>query len=396
MRLAFYAPMKPPSHPIPSGDRRMARLLIRAWEEAGVEVELASELRSHEGSGDPARQSEIATAAGREAERLISVYAGRPSQDRPRAWFTYHVYYKAPDWIGPRVAAALSIPYLAAEASLAPKRAGGPWSLGHEATLTAIRAADRLFVINPADRGCLLPVLDDPARLVDLPAFLDTAPYGLAAAERPAHRRALAHRHGIDAERPWILAVAMMRPGDKLASFRIMGRTLAGLLDRDWSLLVAGDGPAERDVHAALAPLGAERVIYLGRIAEEGLPPYYAAADLCFWPAVNEAYGIALLEAQAAGLPVVAGRSGGVPTIVEDGKTGLLAAPEDAAALAEAVAELLDRPGQRDLMRRTALEGTKQRHAIGAASRILLGALRSALAPDNSREPTPQSRSKAG
>ena len=45
----------------------------------------------------------------------------------------------------------------------------------------------------------------------------------------------------------------------------------------------------------------------------------YAAADLYVWPAVREAYGIALLEAQAAGLPVVAGREGGVAEVVADG-----------------------------------------------------------------------------
>src|SRR5271157_147469 len=191
MRLAFYAPMKPPGHPTPSGDRRMARLLVRALEEAGHEVELASEFRSREPTGNPARQSAIADQAGREAARLIAAYAALPPAGRPKAWFTYHVYYKAPDWIGPRVAAALSIPYFLAEASLAPKRAGGPWAIGHQATLAAIGAADRLFVINPADRPCLLEAVSDPARLVDLPAFLDTGPYRQAATGRAVHRRQL-------------------------------------------------------------------------------------------------------------------------------------------------------------------------------------------------------------
>src|SRR5579863_8807506 len=197
MRLAFYAPLKPPTHPTPSGDRRMARLLVRALEEAGHQVELASEFRSREPAGDPARQSAIAAEAAREAERLIATYTALPPETRPKAWFTYHVYYKAPDWIGPQVAAALSIPYLVAETSLAPKRAGGPWAIGHEATLAAIGAAERLFVINPADRPCLAKAVGDPARLVDLPAFLDTGPYRQAAAGPAAHRHQIAERHGI-------------------------------------------------------------------------------------------------------------------------------------------------------------------------------------------------------
>ena len=67
MRIAFYAPMKPPNHPVPSGDRRMARLLIRALDLAGHEVSVASRLRSWEGRGDRKKQSRIRADAGRVA-----------------------------------------------------------------------------------------------------------------------------------------------------------------------------------------------------------------------------------------------------------------------------------------------------------------------------------------
>jgi hypothetical protein len=55
------------------------------------------------------------------------------------------VYYKAPDWLGPRIAKALGIPYVLAEATHAPKRAGGPWAIGHEATEAALRMASRVL-----------------------------------------------------------------------------------------------------------------------------------------------------------------------------------------------------------------------------------------------------------
>ena len=71
----------------------------------------------------------------------------------------------------------------------------------------------------------------------------------------------------------------------------------------------------------------------------------YAAADLYVWPACNEAYGMALLEAQAAGVPVVAGREGGVADVVADGATGLLVEPRSPTAFAAAVRSLLARPG---------------------------------------------------
>src|SRR5690606_22702559 len=101
MRIAFYAPMKPPDHATPSGDVRVARLLIAALRRAGNRVELASRLRSWEGTGDARRQARIAALGARNARRLVARYRRAPAGARPDLWFTYHLYHKAPDWIGP-------------------------------------------------------------------------------------------------------------------------------------------------------------------------------------------------------------------------------------------------------------------------------------------------------
>ena len=61
-----------------------------------------------------------------------------------------------------------------------------------------------------------------------------------------------------------------------------------------------------------------------------------ATSDIFVWPGTGEAYGIAYLEAQASGLPVVAQATAGVPTVVRHGVTGLLTAPQDDAAFAAA------------------------------------------------------------
>jgi glycosyltransferase involved in cell wall biosynthesis len=371
MRLAFYAPLKPPNHPVASGDRRMARLLVQAWESAGHELELASSLCTRDGGGDPARQAELAGLAAVETERLKADYANRPAAERPAAWFTYHVYYKAPDWIGPGVAEALQIPYLIAEASLAGKRATGPYALGHRGALAAVRAADAIFVINPADREALEPQLASQTRLIDLPAFLDTARYRSTAGERDRLRREIARARGLDPGGPWLLSVAMMREGDKLTSYRLLGEALMQIADLPWQLIVIGDGPARDAVSAALASLGESRVRFLGALPPDELAAYYAAADLCLWPAVNEAYGMALLEAQSAGLPVVAGAEGGVPSIVEAGTTGLLTPLRDSAAFAAAVRQLILAPDRRAAMARSALTRTRQHHDIAGATRIL-------------------------
>jgi glycosyltransferase involved in cell wall biosynthesis len=60
-------------------------------------------------------------------------------------------------------------------------------------------------------------------------------------------------------------------------------------------------------------------VKYLGGREQKDLPELLGACDLCLWPAIKESYGMALLEAQAAGLPVVAGESPGVAGIVAAG-----------------------------------------------------------------------------
>ena len=379
MRIAFYAPLKPASHPVPSGDRRMARLLIQALEKAGHRIEVASRLRTRESAGEPTRQSELAAIGEVHAARLLREYATRPASERPAAWFTYHVYYKAPDWIGPRVAKALGIPYLIAEASLAGKRAQGPYALGHQATLTAIRAANVIFVVNPTDTEALQSVVGEQTRLVDLPAFVDTAPYRRMSEQHDQLRRELAHRHKLETGHLWLLSVAMMRMGDKLASYRMLGKALEQALDLNWQLIVVGDGTAREEVVHALAPLGEGRVRFVGAQSESSLPAFYGAADLCVWPAVNEAYGMALLEAQAAGLPVVAGGAGGVASIVESGITGLLTTPGDGTAFARALRNLIDTPKRRGAMARAAVEKTRQLHDIASAANILDRALHQAL-----------------
>ena len=128
MRVAFYAPLKPPNHAVPSGDRRVGRLFMDALARAGHEVDLVSTLRTHEPKGDPGSQARIRAEGTAAAQDLIARWTGTSGSTIPELWFTYHVYYKAPDWLGPAVSAALGIPYVIAEASHAPKRACGPSS----------------------------------------------------------------------------------------------------------------------------------------------------------------------------------------------------------------------------------------------------------------------------
>jgi glycosyltransferase involved in cell wall biosynthesis len=214
--------------------------------------------------------------------------------------------------------------------------------------------------LNPTDRECVLPLLRDAWRWVPFKPFIDAAFYSGQGCTSAGPTR--------------LIVVAMMRDGDKLASYQILGAALSRLLDLPWSLEVVGGGPAIRDVENALYPLR-ERVTWAGKIGSREIARRLASADLCVWPALNEAFGMALLEAQASGVPVVAGGGGGVSEIVAPGVTGLLVPPGDAAAFAEAVRSLIvDRP-RRTAFAEAARQRVRAEHDLSSAARRLNGVI---------------------
>jgi len=367
MRVAFYAPLKPPDWPVPSGDRLLARMFLEALARAGHDALVASRLRSFDKSGDRARQDKIRTIGATLADHLVRRYMAAPQNRRPELWFTYHLYHKAPDWIGPTVSQALAIPYVAAEASFAAKRAQGPWSDGHEAVRCALAVADLVVGLNSTDEAGVRTVLRSSAQFVQMGAFLDCAPFAAAARKGPKLKRSLAAGFGLESARPLLLTAAMMRSGNKLASFRVLAHALACIEHHDWHLLIAGSGPAEHEVREVFAPLR-HRVTWLGQLPRAQLVDAYAAADLFVWPAVDEPIGMAFIEAQAAATPVIGGCARGVPDVVDDGTTGLLTPEGDAVAFAEAITTLLGDRARLRAMGAAACQYAASRHDIAPAA----------------------------
>lgn len=357
MRIAFYAPMKPPDHETPSGDRQMARLLIRVMTEMGHEVDVVSRLRTWQGHPDPATFARLKTESEGECRRITS------SPHRPDVFVTYHVYYKAPDWIGPNIAAALDIPYVVVEASHAAHRGDGPWADGLQASETALRAAHAVVSMNARDRQGLINVAPCN-RLFELKPFIDASPF-------------LNVVHNQIDKPPRLLTVAMMREGDKTVSYRVLAAALNEITKFDWRLTVVGDGPVADDIRSRFPK---DRTRFAGRVSPDALPDIYAASDLFVWPGYKEAFGLVYLEAMAAGLPVVGGLSGGVPDIVIDGHTGLLAPPENAEAQAAAIRRLIENGDLRRRMGGTARRHVKQHHDIPAAKASLTTILEAAFA----------------
>lgn len=363
MRIAFYAPLKAPDHPVPSGDREMARLLMAALRTGRHEVEVASGFRPFLSSPEPERMRQVEAEAAREADRLGAAWeAAGP----PDLWFCYHPYYKAPDLLGPRLTSRFGLPMVAAEASQAGKRATGPWASWHALNEAAIRAAKLHVGFTPRDAEGLAGLVD-PARIVMLPPFIAAGPFG-AASRAPA---------GDTVE---LVTVAMMRPGDKARSYAFLAEALAALPpDLNWRLTVVGDGPERAAVAAMFRTLPAGKLVWAGQHDAAAVARILAGSDLYVWPGFGEAYGVAYLEAQAAGLPVLAMDCGGIASVVVGGETGLLIPEGDLPAYAAALARLIADPA---LRQRLGAEGRRmvlgERTVEGAAALLssALGQLR--------------------
>ena len=369
MRIAFYAPLKAPDHPTASGDRLIAGLLARALERAGHEVVPASRLRTFDGAGDRSRQLRLARSAKTQAGALVDRWLG--SSRAPGCWFTYHLYHKAPDWIGPRVSARLGIPYVVAEASYAPKQARGPWRHGHRAVAVALSRAGRLIVLNPDDVAGVEALLGREAPIARLAPFLDLGAC-VAPGSRSRRRTRVARLVGADPSVPLLACVAMMRPGRKAASFALLARALERVLHVPWHLLVVGGGPARGEVEAAFGKLlAAGRVTFAGPRSAPGLHGIVSACDLFVWPALGEPLGMAMLEAQALGVPVIAGDARGVGSVVVHGAGGWLVPEGDAEAFAGAVARALADPEALTANGAAGRARVRAGHGIAAAARDL-------------------------
>jgi glycosyltransferase involved in cell wall biosynthesis len=311
MTCLFLAPLKSPDHPVPSGDRAIGRLFWKALAELGFKVELASTLRTR--LPDPTDLACHALAEAAESE--IATILDRHKSDAPEFVFCYHNYYKAPDLIGPSIARAFGCPYIVAEASLSPKRLDGPHARGERLAAAGIAQAALIFC--PTARESEMIRRHSPAhqRVVDLKPFLDPDEWHVPARRTPA------------TEGPFrLVTVAMMRHGAKMRSYALLAEALMQVLDLDWMLEIHGDGEARAEVEAAFSAMSS-RVHFAGlaRTRRE-LSDAFSNSELFVWPGVDEAFGMAYLEAQLHGLPCLAGRFGGISDVICDGETGHLVA----------------------------------------------------------------------
>ena len=224
------------------------------------------------------------------------------------------------------------------------------------------KVSSRVISITPRQRQDLIALGVAPAeKIVTIPLGLDLEPF-----RRPPDRREARAALGLPVDGPLVGIVARLVPVKDVTTFL---RAFALTRERvpDATAFIVGDG----EERAALERLSGELRLgvacrFVGWRAD--MPNVYAAADLVALSSLNEGSPVSLIEAMAAGRPVVATAVGGVPDVVRDGETGTLVPPRDHAALGAALAELL-RDGE--LARRYGEQGRAAAYPRFDASRLV-------------------------
>lgn len=341
MRIALYQPAGPDRDPYPFGSSRVTALVAAALRLAGHEVE-----RIAAGTGE---------ASGDGIDRLAAdlTPSGRP---RPDVWISSRIDGRSGDGIGRAVCAALGIPHILLQPDIGRAAATGADG-GSTIPAQAIAAANATFALSGAYAAKIAETLPEQAdRLIVLPPFIDLDPVQPVMNSRQSNRTLLALKHQLPTDRPWLVAAGPMATGDDLDSFRRLAQAMTPLTDLKWHLIVAGAGARRTEVGALLGrmPMRNHRVLAVETPAD--LLALMSCGDLFVWPSTDESLPLAVLEAQAVGLAVVAGRTAALEEVVGDGRTGMLVKPGNAPSLGNAIGFLLRHP---DFRRTYAEQGPK-------------------------------------
>jgi glycosyltransferase involved in cell wall biosynthesis len=369
LKIAFYAPFKPISHPNPSGDLTIARGLVRHFTSRGHEIRVASALRTRHITQKPWVWPLIPLHLAR-AVRVLRDF-------RPDIWLTYHTYYKAPDILGPLACRMAGVPYVIFQGIYSTKRRRDvkTWP-GFVLNRRALLSARLVFTNRREDETNLLRLLP-PERVRYAPPGIYPEGFVFTPEARARHREEWGA-----GDRPVVLSAAMFRPGVKAdglsATLRVMGAlALAG---ERFLLVIAGDGEERERLHRLAEAEVPGRFLFIGLVPRKRLQEVYSAADLFVFPGIRESLGMVYLEAQSCRLPVAAYDNGGIPEVVARDKTGFLTPLHDESALGGSVLRLLRDPALRERMGRTAEARVRERHDLSRNYRIVEEDLRAIAA----------------
>jgi glycosyltransferase involved in cell wall biosynthesis len=190
----------------------------------------------------------------------------------------------------------------------------------------------RLIEVNGVPPGRVVLVYNG----IDLARFEGTSP------------GALQHALGLPAGTMVVFASGRAMPYKGIPVL-IQAAALMAQTDPEVHFAYAGDGPAREEFEREVRSLGLNRFHFLGKRTDTA--ELLCSATVAVAPSVwAEAFGLTVVEAMAAGVPVVASAVGGIPELVDPDVTGILVPPGDAAALADALRRLIQDPALREQM----------------------------------------------
>ena len=234
----------------------------------------------------------------------------------------------------------------------------------HRATGTHLSVVCRHSYFHALGLGVHAP------QLSCIPNGVDTAQFTPDPAGRAG---ALRQRYGIAAEAPLVGYVGRYSPEKGPEVFLRAALLLASLVP-DAHCVMVGDGPMAGELEAGIARFGLAGRVHLAGTCRD-MPAAYREFDVLVSSSHSEAMPLAVMEAMASGVPVVATKAGGVPDLVEQGRTGWIVGLRDHEGLASQVAHVLRTPGEVRRMGAHARERVLERFALAdsvAATAALL------------------------
>lgn len=204
------------------------------------------------------------------------------------------------------------------------------------------RRTSKLVAVSDEVRDDLVRLsIAPPSAIEVIPLGFDLDSFALDSAAFRSERRRVRGELGIADDERVATLVARLVPIKRVDRFLdIVGRLAA---TPDLRFVVVGDGElAEQLHHSPAATRLGKRLVWAGM--RHDMPSVMAASDVVCLTSDNEGTPVSLIEAQAASKPVVSTNVGGVPSVVADGVSGLLVAPDDIVAFADRTRRLLDDP----------------------------------------------------
>ena len=220
----------------------------------------------------------------------------------------------------------------------------------------------------------------DQTRLHCVHSTVDSDNFDTSTDNRRRARRALNTEYGIPADHLLLAVVAQLIPRK---GHRQLLSVLPAVIARQpkLSLLIFGQGPERDAIAAQIDSLGLAKHVQLAGFKSD-LDRDLMGIDIIVHPAEKEGLGVALLKASAAGVPIIAGRAGGIPEIVQHEKNGLLFTPGDNAQLQAALELLINAPLQRQAMGAAGIQIAQNQFSIEAMVDGNLAVYQQALASE--------------